>query len=709
MKHVIEVENEDAQVLTETGSGGLIGRGLLHDRPLAEYVERTETPRFVVRNKKRGFTVEETDDAASDDAVEAGQVAPDGDHSAAALVTDVRVLFAVGRAEGDRTRSVSLDDVVDARTEAGLRNGALVLDTVAGAQYRFPSRGDLDAVREFVDAAVGVWSRTERALEAAEETLDRVERAFEAGDVDVVLAAVTDVRGTLDDAREAAASLDGAAASVADRVEDYRERLRLFERRAYVEQAEQARERGHTRWDDEAYETAADHFERAADSYAAALSVDADRPGDELIRRRRANLDAERERLAASPLERAEQAAEVARSADDTETAVTWWERALERYERVHALDWGRDDPRFEVDREAVRERLATVAERLVRARCERARRALDAADGAPPAAAAAACDRAESSLDAARAVARERIPDALDTVEELDDRLADRRPDPSATEPDGTDAETVVVSPGGADGDASDCGEADTAARSDTVVESDGDAAADGTETGGERDSAGGEWTLADDETDDEWLTAERTETPTDADVVADAVADASDAGAVRETADAVDAVRGSGTDGGDPSRDATDDETGDALDGDGVDAVDGWTPAVLGSFGADGFGRVVAECFEATGWTADAVDGDAIDLRATAPGPADVRAGVLAVHADAAATVDGAAVERFAAAVERDADLDAAVVVAGATLSRDARERADEAEVAVVAPDALVDELDGHDVSVPDAGPER
>lgn len=678
MKHVIEVEDGDAQVLTETGSGGLIGRGFLHDRPLVEYVEPTETPRFVVRNRRRGVTVEATDGSASDGAVETRQVAPDGDHSAAALVTDVRVLFAVGCADGDQTQSVALSDVVDARTEAGLRNGALVLDTVAGAQYRFPTRGEIDEVREFVDAAAGVWSRAERHLEAAEETLDRVERAFESGDVDVVLAAVGDVRETLGDAREAAASLDGAAASVDDRIEGARERLRLFERRAYAEQAEQARERGHTRWDDEAYETAADHFERAADSYAAALSVDADRPSDELIERRRANLDAERERLAASPLERAEQAVEVARSTDDAETAVTWWERALERYERLRALDWGRDDPRFDGDRERVRKRLATAAERLVEARCERARRALDAAAGAPPAGAAAACDRAESSLDAARAVARERVPDALDAVEELDGRLADRRADSTGTEPDETvdgEAETVVVPTAEAD-EAADDGGTDAGPGSDEAV-TPGTGPSDGD------DSRGDDWTLADDGADDEWLTAERTAVPADA-----------ERGGGAADAEAV-------TDAGDGEPDGSDGS-------DGLDPTEGerWTPATLGALGADGFRRVVAECFDATGWTVDSVDGDATDLRARPPGPADVRAGVLTVDADAAATVDGSAVDRVAAAVDGDTGLDAAVVVAGATLSREARERAGEAGVTLVSPDALVEALAGHDVPVPDAG---
>ncbi|WP_436931296.1 hypothetical protein [Halosimplex halobium] len=784
MEHVIEVENGDAQVLTETGSGGLIGRGLLHDRPLAEYVEPSETPRFVVRNKKRGFTVERTEEEANDagdaerrvanagteqgvangdDAVDTGQVAPDGDHSAAALVTDTRVLFAAGRAGGDRTRSVPLADVVDARTEAGLLNEALVVDLVSGAQYRFPSRGDLTEVREFVDAAAGIWSRAERHLESAAETLDRIERAFEAGDVDVVLAAVGDVRETLDDAREAAAPLDGAAASIADRAEDCRARLAAVERRAYAEQAEQARERGHTRWDDHAYEAAADHFERAADSYAAALSVDADRPGDELIERRRANLATERERLAAAPLERAEQAVEVARGADDLETAEAWWERALERYEQVRSLDWGRDEPRFEGDREAVRERLATVARQLVEVRCERARGALDAAEEAPPGAAAAACERAETALDAARSVARERVPDALDAVEALDERLADCRPDPD-DDHEVSDAGTVVVSPGedGRDADADGADGAGPAA----------DADEDGTASGGtdaataEADDAsaamGDGWMLADDGGDDEWLSAERTGTAgdaagttdtdttggdadaadtdatsqpldadagadtTDAERVADAVADTADAEVVADAAESADTVLGNGAekaDGAAEPRDTSGCTTRGGSDGDpGSGASNGWTPAALAALGAEAFGETVADCLRAAGWSADAIDDGAVDnaaddgavdgddaaagpdLRATPPGPVGVCVGVLTVPADDASTLDGDAVDRLAAAVERDERLDAAVLVAGAAPPPAVRERAAETGVDVVEPDALVEELGGSEVPAPD-----
>ncbi|MFB6140174.1 MAG: restriction endonuclease [Halosimplex sp.] len=431
MNYVIEIDDGEAPVLRETGSGGLLGRGLLAEGALADHVEPTETPRYVVRNKKQGFAVESTDEAESPAGPESeaegpAGATPDGDHSAAALVTDARVVFAVGRADGDRLRALALSDVVAVRTTDGLLGGALVVDTAGGLRYRFPTRGDLAAVREFVDEARGVWTRAERRLEAAADTLDRADRAVESSDPDGALDAVEDARRALRRARETASALGGAAASVADRAAAYRDRTARVEHRARVERAERARERGHDDWDDGEYEAAFDRLDRADEAYAAAQSVDAGSPSDDEIERRRSELVDERDRLSAVPLERADDAVEAASSADDLETAIEWWERAMERWETLLSLDWGRDERRFAGDRETVRDRLATAAERLVEARCERARRALATADAAPETAAEAE-GRAETALDAARELARERVPDAVDTVEDLRERLVER------------------------------------------------------------------------------------------------------------------------------------------------------------------------------------------------------------------------------------------------------------------------------------------
>ncbi|WP_123538701.1 restriction endonuclease [Halosimplex salinum] len=700
MKHVIEVEDGEESVLTETGSGGLIGRGILHDRPLAEYVDAGETPRYVVRNKKRGVRIDRSGDAVGGSGGgsvdESERVTPDSDHSATALVTDVRVLFAVGHADGDRTHSVPLGDVVEARTVDGFLGGALVLETVHGRQYRFQSRGDLGPVQEFLDAAAGVWTRAERHLEAAAETLDQVETAFEAGDVDIVLAAVGDVRETLADAEEAAASLDGASASVADRVADYRARLAWYERRAYAERAEQVRERAHTRWDDREYESAFDNFERAAESYAAALSVDADRPTDDLIERRLETLAEDRERLAAAPLERAEQAVEVASAEDDPETAVEWWERALDRYETLRSLDWGRDERRFAGDREAIRERLAVVAEGLVAARCERARRAVDVADGAPPEAAAAACERAQSALDAAREVARERVPEELDTVDELEATVDDHRPDLSADRSedggDATPAETVVVPSDEPDPEAT--AESGPGAAG-TPTPADGGST---TESETTSDAVREDWASVDDDTDEAGTDGEGIDSGEAGDGWVSATRIRSAADESTSTAD-------------DPERAVT--ETESTVDSQMSGASGGgsadWAPADLASVSAGAYRDLVATLFRETGWAVDAPEGEAadeVDLHATTPGPVAVGVGVRAVHADGTAALDGDAVERVAAAVEDAAGLDAAVIVARARLSPPARERADERGVRVVGPDSLAAELDYHGVSHPDGG---
>jgi len=671
MQHVIEVDDGDAPVLTESGSAGLIGHGLLVDRPLATYVEPMETPAYVVRNKKRGVTIERTEDPrTAEEGTAVGtetDLTPDSDHGAAALVTDVRVLFAVGRADGDLTRSLRLSEVVDARTEDGLLGGVLVLDTVDGRRIRFPSRGDLGAVREYADTAAGVWARTERHLETADEALDVARSAYELDDCDAVVAAVEDGRAALERAREAASSISAATAAVSDRAETLRPRLAEWERRALVKRAELATERGHAHREDGEYETAFDCFDRADERYASALAVDADRPTDDLIADRRETLDAERDDLSQTPLERAEHALEKASAADDLETETEWLERALDRYETMRSLDWGRDEQRFAGDRDAVHTQLATVTERLVEARCDRAQQTLDATADAP-AATAAAADRAASALDEAREVARERVPSALEIVDELQARLADRR----SAQPEDTEAtsapETVVVTSDADDDESTVTGSAadvtpdestaDDRSPDDTETAASADCSSpggsDGTSTDAESASAEaddqGDWVFVDDGMDGDWLSATRS----------------------AETQ-----VAHGGAE---------------------------WTVDDLSDIESGQFRLLVADLFEATGWETETHGAGMIefDVRATALGPVPVVAGIVTVAADQTETVDTTRVERLAA-VERRTGLDAVVVAVGAHLEGPVRDRLDEGGFHVLDPATLVDELDRNDVSNP------
>jgi hypothetical protein len=95
---------EDRELLTSTEVSGRIRSGqLLADDPLATYLEGDEEPKYVLRNRKSGVTVEDDDST---------RIQPDDAFQALALVTDVRVLFVVGTAGGDRTESVSYSSVV---------------------------------------------------------------------------------------------------------------------------------------------------------------------------------------------------------------------------------------------------------------------------------------------------------------------------------------------------------------------------------------------------------------------------------------------------------------------------------------------------------------------------------------------------------------------------------------------------------------------
>ena len=424
MNHVTDIREagEDASVLTDAGSGGLIGRAVLSEAPLSAHLRDDETPRYVLRNKKHGVTVEDPDGSE--------EYAPDRGHSGVALVSDVRVLFAAGRSGDDLTVSVSLADVVDVRTEDGLIGGAFVVETVGDERYRFPCRGDLEPVREYLDAAVGVWTRAERHVEEAREQLDRLESAFESGNADVVLAATGDVEETLADARDGADALDGARAHIEERAAEVRSDLSALERRAHAEYAEQARERAHVRWDDGDYEAAMDNVDEADDAYAAALAIDGEEPEDELLTERRGTLAEERDRLSSAPLDRAEHAVDVAEAAGDPGSAVEWWETAVERYETALSLDWGRDDRRFAGTADALRDDLADAARNLVTAHCEQAREHVAAGDevrDATPDRAGTEYERASEALAAAREVTRERVPDATDEIDAVAATLEER------------------------------------------------------------------------------------------------------------------------------------------------------------------------------------------------------------------------------------------------------------------------------------------
>ncbi|MEF8853403.1 MAG: restriction endonuclease [Haloarculaceae archaeon] len=691
MNNVTDIREvgQDASVLTDTGSGGLISRGVLSEGALADHLGDDETPQYVLRNKKHGVTVEGPEGT--------DEYAPDTNHCGVAVVSDVRVLFAAGQSGGDVTLSVSLGDVVDVRTENGLLGGAFVVETVDDERYRFPCRGDLKSVQEYLDAAVGVWTRAQRHVEEAHEQVDRLRDAFESGNADVVLAATAEVEETLADAREAAGALDGARARIDERAAEVSEELAALERRACAAYAEQARERAHVRWDDEDYETAMDDLDEASEAYAAAEDINAAEPGEELLAERREALAEERERLAGVPVDRAEHAVDVAAAADDPGSAVDRWETAVERYETALSLDWGRDDRRFEGDSRTLRDDLADAARQLVGAHCDHAREHIAEGDSLRedhPEQAGDTYDRAAAALAAAREVTRERVPNATDEVDAVAATLADRLEEtPGTEEPGGAEADsgrTAAVSRPSEGAGESDASSADdpleTAASEPTDGSGDTGAGAEG--------AAGtdGEETTADSKGTDSLGDAET--------VVGNSASEESngqvaDRGTEAESADPVpsewrtgdelidDRDRTAPTHGSGDREATTEGEGSDGRPGgDGSDA-DAETMRVTdpATVDPDVLPSLVARVFEAVGWSTTVFGesaGNRYDLVAATDDPVSVTVCVWTLHPETAGTVDAATVDRYASYVEGVEEADAAALCSAAPVSETAHARA-------------------------------
>lgn len=461
MGHVIDVteRGEEATVLTDTGSGGLLGGKLLHDAPLKTHLRDVERPLYVCHNKSEGVTIEREGDTE--------QVAPDGDYRALAAVTDVRVLFVVGKADGDVTYSVSLADVVDVGVDDGLVTSTLRVTTEA-ASYEFPCRGDLDAVAETVDGNAQATVRAYRLFDEARRSLDASDSHLANDQFEAALDAVATADEKLQTARERLGTVsDGALAAFDDDNAETRRRIRDQRRSIYGVYAWTAHAQAKSYWADGEYEKAHDQYETAIDAYRNARDAAGEKPTDTELSEQLYEARGELDELQQAPLANARQVAHGAASIDGPASAAQRWETAIRRYQDVLWLDWGRDERRFDGEPEAVREAIVDAVDNLVTERraaaraCREAARAhqtREACDAARDACrtALAHVDRAqdivdeiapnrETGLEDTRAAIEDElaaVPDGpTDTVIQTEDGELDQGEDVAGNEEDAADA----------------------------------------------------------------------------------------------------------------------------------------------------------------------------------------------------------------------------------------------------------------------------
>ena len=419
IRDLTDTDGRDDDLLTST-SGGVFDTQYLNGEPPASSLKASEQPQYVLRNKKSGVkrTGEGTESAHS----------PDGDYQALAVVTDCRVCFFIGHADGDWVESVDYDEIVEARAESsGFMTSTLLVERVDGQCFRFPCRGDVSPVAAYVDDAAQTWATASRLIDEASDRLDASRESLDEGEFADARRVLVDVSDDIESARDHVSMLgDGAAAELESRAGGLVERLRQLEGEIAATKGAHHHALAQEAWKtDHDFERAAREYGRGAKGYERALASDGETPPKEALRRRLKGLLRERAILRTAPMADARAAREVALATDDPEEAAAQWETALTCYREAATLDWGEHDGEFFVKRDLARERAGEAATEALDAHIEAGQEWITAGDkivrNGRQREAGQAYERASDHFYTAREIARELQPSRLD---DIDDQL---------------------------------------------------------------------------------------------------------------------------------------------------------------------------------------------------------------------------------------------------------------------------------------------
>lgn len=360
----------DEELLTGTGSGGVLASGYLRDKPLIEYLGESERVSCLLSNKKKGVRRESDEESTA--------YTPGDGYQAIAAVTDTRVLFVVGDCDedGDEQFGVPYTEIEDVKTNRGVLKKSVDVWTTSGVRWRFYVRStvDVESAAEYLERAAVVWSRVEGQLQHARKHVAAISDYTSDDDHESARDAAKTAREYVEEAQRKATEL------TEDREDAIWERIEMTERRLdegvlniHISRAKDNAESAQRHWRQEQYNDAYDAFLAARNQYELALDVareqdlqvanDLRAQADEVTQ----NID----RLSKSPLQRAEETYERARNAVEPDTRVDLLADALEKYQSALVLDWGNEQQRFAGDSEAVRETIEEIVGELVEARQE--------------------------------------------------------------------------------------------------------------------------------------------------------------------------------------------------------------------------------------------------------------------------------------------------------------------------------------------------
>jgi tetratricopeptide (TPR) repeat protein len=457
MSRIIDLtdSDEDTEILTSTStSGGLFGGGeILASDPLETYLYEHEQPKYALRNKKAGIEIEAQTGSE--------QITPGENYQAIALVTDVRILYVIGRESGDEMVDIPLTEVIEAKSESeGFRTSALVITTEADEIWQFACTGDVSEVASAVDEMAYIWANAQRLLDEAEDQLADAE-------LELTDRNVEGARDTLGDSQEkietavkriqevgpaAQRHIESRARTLADWFLDVQRQLK-------ADEAAEAHRQAQREWQTGAYEAAATEYEFVIDMYREALSIDGPTPTDGALEQRLSGALSERELLRVAPLIDADTARREAIEKEDPETAATAWEDALDGYRELLTLEWARDGCTFVANKEAIRDQTIEIADDAIEDHIRAGQQWIQSADqlavDGHDEQAREVYTRARRQFELAEQLASEVRPERLDHIDNaivlVDERISGDTPDEVS---DDSPLETVEITEPSGDAD---------------------------------------------------------------------------------------------------------------------------------------------------------------------------------------------------------------------------------------------------------------
>lgn len=426
MDAIIDLTDEgNREILHTTAAGGLLGGRLLHGEPLESYLETDEVPAYVLRNKKSGLQIRGQSESESYE--------PDDGYQALALVTDVRVLVVVGGEGGDETFSLGLDEVVQTGSErGGFRTHVLTIETVSEETWQFPCSSDPTTVAEHIDGTAQAWANAERLLDDVEAQFGRAREQLRDGNHEDAIDSVEGTRTTIRQARERAKSVGTIVSrQIDERANTLESQMGEIRRHSHAQGGAQAHARAQNAWENAEYVQAAAAYDTAVTAYERALERNGSTPDDETLRRRIRGAAGERELLRAGPLVDADAARRRAQAIDHAQDAASEWETALESYRDLLGLEWGSDEQSFLGNRDQIQQRAEAVADDAIDDHHRAAEQWLHAgdklaADGQREQA-IQAYEQAQDQLERARELAREVRPERVDDIDDTTSAVTGR------------------------------------------------------------------------------------------------------------------------------------------------------------------------------------------------------------------------------------------------------------------------------------------